>query len=221
MFCSCLFDVNALCLTGDLYTQAHTMFDADMYLQLLAILHLAIRSSKSSGDMESEIQENLPPVQRTILEILPLLRPAKHLSSMWSQFIKALLCYLIGYEARSHKIGNDMEFAVRSNHDHEGLGKDSHNFSSSSPENKSGDFTNHKEINMKPKPDVANGASSVSMRKSQPSFLHSATSDDTASSHLSPLFGEKLLPVIVKLYLEASPTEKCCISAEILHALGR
>ncbi|KAJ8475568.1 hypothetical protein OPV22_019295 [Ensete ventricosum] len=206
---------------GDLYTQAHTMFDADMYLQLLAILHLAIRSSKSSGDMESEIQENLPPVQRTILEILPLLRPAKHLSSMWSQFIKALLCYLIGYEARSHKIGNDMEFAVRSNHDHEGLGKDSHNFSSSSPENKSGDFTNHKEINMKPKPDVANGASSVSMRKSQPSFLHSATSDDTASSHLSPLFGEKLLPVIVKLYLEASPTEKCCISAEILHALGR
>ncbi|CAL9055746.1 unnamed protein product [Musa banksii] len=207
---------------GDLYTQAHIMFDADMYLQLLAILHLAIRSSKSSGDMENEaIQENLPPVQRTILEILPLLRPTERLSSMWSQFIKVLLCYLIGYEARSHKIINDMELAVRSNHDHEGLEKDSHNASSSSPENKSRDFTNHKEINMKPKPDVANGASSVSMTKSQPSFPHSATSDDTASSHLSPLFGEKLLPVIVKLYLEASPSEKCCISAEILHGLGR
>lgn len=59
MFCSCLFDVNVLCLTGDLYTQAHIMFDADMYLQLLAILHLAIRSSKSSGDMENEAVSSL------------------------------------------------------------------------------------------------------------------------------------------------------------------
>lgn len=42
-------------MTGDLYIQAQSMFDIDMYLRLLGVVQLAIRNSKSTGDMESEI----------------------------------------------------------------------------------------------------------------------------------------------------------------------
>ncbi|WOL08916.1 hypothetical protein Cni_G17669 [Canna indica] len=201
---------------GDLYTQAHMMFNAEMYLQLLAVLHLAIRCSKTSGDMENEaIQEILPPVQRTILEILPLLRPTEHLSSMWPQFIKELLCYLIGCEAQS----NDMKFAVCSNHGTEGVEMDSLN-ASSSPRSKLEGFVNCKGTNTSPICGVENGVV-ASTKKLQPCFLHSVDSDDTVSFQLSHLFGGRLLPVILNLYLEASPNEKCSVSAEIFHGLGR
>lgn len=52
-------DSKASMLTGDLFTQAHMIFDEEMYLQLLDILHLAIRSSKTSGDLESEAVSSL------------------------------------------------------------------------------------------------------------------------------------------------------------------
>ncbi|XP_042398524.1 protein MON2 homolog [Zingiber officinale] len=156
---------------GDLYTQAHLMFNVEMYLQLLGILHLAIRSSKNSSDVEREaIQENLPPVLRTILEILPLLRPTDLLQSTWPLFIKELLHYVIGWENDTSM--NDMKLTVLLNPDQEG-------------------------------------------------GEHSDAYGDISTSYLNQLFGEKLLPVIVKLYLEASPTETFSVSAEVFHGLGR
>lgn len=58
---NCLFSIyfKALSLTGDLYTQAHMMFNVEMYLQLLGILHLAIRNSKNSSDVEREAVSSL------------------------------------------------------------------------------------------------------------------------------------------------------------------
>ncbi|XP_074581344.1 uncharacterized protein LOC141837874 isoform X2 [Curcuma longa] len=156
---------------GDLYTQAHMMFNVEMYLQLLGILHLAIRSSKNSSDVEREvIQENLPPVLRTILEILPLLRPTDLLQSTWPLFIKELLRYVIAWENDTSV--NEMTLTLVLNHDQEG-------------------------------------------------GEHPDAYGDIATSHLNQLFGEKLLPVIVKFYLEASPTEKVYVSAEVFHGLGR
>ncbi|XP_042407857.1 uncharacterized protein LOC121997482 isoform X8 [Zingiber officinale] len=90
---------------GDLYTQAHMMFNVDMYLQLLGILHLAIRSSRNSSNVEREAY-----------------------------------------------------------------------------------------------PDAYG---------------------DIATSHLNQIVWRKLLPVIVKLNLEASPTETFSVSAEVFHGLGR
>ncbi|KAL5702278.1 hypothetical protein ACHQM5_027513 [Ranunculus cassubicifolius] len=79
---------------GELYVQAQDMFDSDMYIQLLQILHLAIIRSKNAGD-NSEVDNGLvPPVQRSMLEILPQLCPSKNLSSLWSHFLRELLQYL-------------------------------------------------------------------------------------------------------------------------------
>lgn len=79
---------------GELYGQAQHMLDNGMYTQLLAILHLAVKQSKSTGD-NMEIDNGLvPPVQRSMLEVLPQLCPTEHLSSMWSHFLRELLLYL-------------------------------------------------------------------------------------------------------------------------------
>lgn len=40
---------------GDLYFQAQSLFDADMYLRLTSILHTTIRNSKGSDDFENEV----------------------------------------------------------------------------------------------------------------------------------------------------------------------
>ncbi|XP_042407845.1 uncharacterized protein LOC121997482 isoform X1 [Zingiber officinale] len=142
---------------GDLYTQAHMMFNVDMYLQLLGILHLAIRSSRNSSNVEREaIQENLPPVLRTILEILPLLHPAL-LQSTWPLFIKELVYYVIGWENDTSV--NEMKLTLLLNHDQKGGVVVSHNASNSG--NKFGNLSNKKkEIMQKIRYDVSNGGSS-------------------------------------------------------------
>ena len=40
------------------------------------------------------LQGNVPPVLRTILEVLPLLRPTEHISSMWLILLPEFLQYL-------------------------------------------------------------------------------------------------------------------------------
>ncbi|KAF5192862.1 Mon2-like protein [Thalictrum thalictroides] len=79
---------------GELYLQAEKILDSVMYIQLLEILHLAVKQSKSASD-NSEVDNGIvPPVQRSMLEILPQLCPTEHLSSMWSHFLRELLRYL-------------------------------------------------------------------------------------------------------------------------------
>lgn len=104
-----------------------------------------------------------------------------------------------------------MKLVVSLQHDQEGRELESLNDSSSSGR-KLAEFANHNGNNLKI--NVANGASSVTT-------THLAASDDTLAFYLCYLFGQKLLPVILKLYLEATPTEKCFVSAEIFHGIGR
>lgn len=42
-------------VSGDLYVQAQSMFDTDMYLKLLLTIHIAVESSMIPADAESEI----------------------------------------------------------------------------------------------------------------------------------------------------------------------
>jgi hypothetical protein len=55
MDCYCLFILSISLHTGDLYFQARSFFDADMYLRLTSILHTTIRNSKGSDDFENEV----------------------------------------------------------------------------------------------------------------------------------------------------------------------
>ncbi|XP_051226815.1 uncharacterized protein [Lolium perenne] len=92
---------------GDLYVQAQSLFNDDMYLRLMAIMHLMIKSSMNSIDYDSELG-SIPPVQRGILEIIPMLHPTTMLSSMWSPLLLELLCYLNGEESPLHKSSKEV-----------------------------------------------------------------------------------------------------------------
>ncbi|EHA8586981.1 protein MON2 [Cocos nucifera] len=198
---------------GDLYIQAQSMFDIDMYLWLLGVVQLAIRNSTITGDMEDEIG-NVLPVQHTVLEILPLLRPTELLPSVWSRFIQELLCYLIGCEAPIDGKKNEMGLTGGGEHGPDVVEMESQVALGSVSENSVEDSSGtRKESQLKWKHVVPNGSAS----------LHSgiATSDDMIMYSWSHLFQEKLVPIIVELYLEAPPTEKCTVSADVIQGLGR
>ncbi|KAJ3696126.1 hypothetical protein LUZ60_001503 [Juncus effusus] len=152
---------------GDLYFQAQSLFDSDMYLRLTSILHTAIRNSKGSDNFENEVG-NVSPVQRTVLEIIPKLRPTETLPNMWAPLLKDLLCYLIGFEATREV------------------------------KDQNGDLN----------------------KETEPSTSFDPTIEVTTCGW-SPLFVEKLLPIIVDLYVDAPPSERFNASPELIKGLGR
>lgn len=87
---------------GDLYVQAQSLFTGDMYLRLMAIMHLMIKTTLNPTDYDSELG-SIPAVQRGILEIIPMLRPTVVLSPMWTHLLLELLCYLNGHEGPLQK----------------------------------------------------------------------------------------------------------------------
>ncbi|CAI9102822.1 OLC1v1001167C1 [Oldenlandia corymbosa var. corymbosa] len=161
---------------GELYVQARGMFDSDMYRQLLSVLDAAIKGANNNFEAE---YANVPPVQRTALEILPLLRPAENLSSMWSLLFEKLLEYLPRSDAVIGNNGDELESA---------------------------DGTK----NMS---NVPNGNASTSQKKGSQNL-----DSVSISGHL---FTEKLVPVLVNLFLQAPTVEKCCILPNLIQALGR
>ncbi|KAJ6846953.1 protein MON2-like protein isoform X4 [Iris pallida] len=204
---------------GDLYVQAQTLFDDDMYLQLLAILQWAVRNSKSAGDVDSD-NGTVPPVQRTVLEILPLLRPTDRLPSMWSLFLQELLCFLLGSDAPRHKRKVEMESSSNIN---EADGVEMRFQAAFSLQSGVEDpSTIPKELQMKVKSEVSHSVS-LSRKKIETSTPQpgEVPSDDTLAFGWSHLFAEKLVPVVVDLFLEAPSTEKCSIFPEIIQGLGR
>ncbi|KAF2298593.1 hypothetical protein GH714_024248 [Hevea brasiliensis] len=79
---------------GELYVQAQRMFDDQMFSQLIGIIDLAIKQAITTNEnFESEFG-HVPPVLRTVLEILPLLHPTELISSMWLVLLRELLQYL-------------------------------------------------------------------------------------------------------------------------------
>ncbi|KAJ6757310.1 NUMOD3 MOTIF FAMILY PROTEIN EXPRESSED [Salix koriyanagi] len=79
---------------GELYVQAQNMFDDKMFSQLLGIIDLAVKEAIVTNDNFETEFGHVPPVLRTILEILPLLRPTEYISSMWPILLRELLQYL-------------------------------------------------------------------------------------------------------------------------------
>uniref|UniRef100_M8CGH6 Protein MON2-like protein n=1 Tax=Aegilops tauschii TaxID=37682 RepID=M8CGH6_AEGTA len=165
---------------GDLYVQAQSLFNDDMYLRLMAVMHLMIKSSMNSSDYDSELG-SIPAVQRGILEIIPMLRPTTMLSSMWSPLLLELLCYLNGEESPLHR--------------------------------------NSKEIREQNSDALANGTKRSSVEQGH--INGTGTKGDTVvGCGWGILFIEKLVPIMVNLFLEAPPNERCSASPQVIQGLG-
>ncbi|XP_020589215.1 protein MON2 homolog isoform X4 [Phalaenopsis equestris] len=192
---------------GDLYVQAKSMFDTDMYLKLLLTIHLAIKCSMIPRDADSEVGI-LSPIQRTILEILPLLRPPEHLSAEWFALLQLLLCYLLGSEVSMHqKKDEEPNTGISSRRGSAAMG--SFTFAGVS------NTETTKETWIKSSSNVFGGSEPPSIPTSE------ATPDETSVCNWNHLFMEKLIPVIIELFLAAPSTEKCNIFPKIIKGLGR
>ncbi|GER36682.1 ARM repeat superfamily protein [Striga asiatica] len=164
---------------GELYFQAQGMFDNDMYKQLIFVIDSTIKESKISNNNFEADYGHVPPVQRTVLEILPSLRPAANLSSMWILLLMKLLHYLPAVDP-----------LLDENKDrYEPVGNGSHFFSG----------------------DMTNGSSSMTQKEGEGFTLNNKYT----------LFAEKLVPVLVDLFLLAPVKEKYDVFPNLIQSLGR
>eukprot|EP00249_Psilotum_nudum_P022267 c28446_g1_i3 orf=509-5821(-) len=82
---------------GELYVQAYSMFKPTTYLRMLTLIDLLAHHPINSIDSSAVVQGSLPLVQRTVLEVLPMIKPLNgQLQSQWPIFLRQLLTYLPG-----------------------------------------------------------------------------------------------------------------------------
>ncbi|XP_015699269.1 protein MON2 homolog isoform X1 [Oryza brachyantha] len=165
---------------GDLYVQAQSLFNDEMYLRLMTIMHLMIKSSMNPTDNDNE-SGSIPALQRGILEIIPMLRPTTMLSSMWSPLLLELLCYLNSHDTPLQKQSKEM----------------------------------HEQ-----KSDATNGAAHAFFEQNHLNNS-SAKMDNAIGCGWGILFIEKLVPIVVNLFLEAPQNERFNASPEVIQCLGR
>lgn len=178
---------------GELYVHAQGMFDSGMYTKLLSVIDSAVKEAKiSNNNFEAEFG-HVPPVQRTVLEIFPLLHPPEHLSSMWFLFLQKLLQYL------------------------------PKSYASSQNEEDANDQANQGGLNSETNKmvEIPNGTSSMSPKKLEASSRSSGSKLTKVTTISSDLFAEKLVPVLVDLFLQSPAVEKYTIFPDIVQGLGR
>ncbi|KAL9341678.1 hypothetical protein Peur_065003 [Populus x canadensis] len=180
---------------GELYVQAQKMFDAKMFSQLLGTIDLAVKEATLTNDNFETEFGHVPPVLRTILEILPLLCPTEYISSMWPILLRELLQYLPKSYSSLQKEEADARQA---------------SITDKSPDN-----------NIRKQNEILNGTASVSPKKAEDPSQGSGSSTTIVAGIPSYLFAEKLVPVLLDLLLKAPTIEKHIVFPEIIQTLGR
>ncbi|KAH1083507.1 hypothetical protein J1N35_023268 [Gossypium stocksii] len=180
---------------GELYVQAQRMFDDQMYKRLLAIIGLAIKQTVTKSDNCEAEPGHVPHLLRTVLEVLPMLCPAEHLSSMWLILLRELLQYLPGQDSPPQ--GEEEEAGEVSTSDH------------------------IPDVNVKMKCETPNDTASASVQKAELPSPTSSSAQEATVNIPSYLLAEKLIPVLVDLILQAPVVEKYIIFPEVIHSLGR
>ncbi|KAG6751711.1 hypothetical protein POTOM_043911 [Populus tomentosa] len=180
---------------GELYVQAQKMFDAKMFSQLLGTIDLAVKEATLTNDNFETEFGHVPPILRTILEILPLLRPTECISSMWPILLRELLQYLPKSYSSLQKEEADARQA---------------SITDKSPDN-----------NIRKQNEILNGTASVSPKKAEDPSQGSGSSTTIVAGIPNYLFAEKLVPVLLDLLLQAPTIEKHIIFPEIIQTLGR
>ncbi|XP_071724220.1 uncharacterized protein [Rutidosis leptorrhynchoides] len=179
---------------GELYVQAKRMFDDRMFKQLVAIIDLAVKQAMIDSDNFETEFGHVPPVFRIVLEVIPLLRPTEKFPSMWVTILRDLLLYLPRSDSSEPNEEDEVDQASTSNQRPDGLTK---------------------------KNEKANGTTSISTKKSGISNLNASSTKIAMLGIPSYLYAEKLVPVIVDLFLQASSVEKYIMFPEVIQSLGR
>ncbi|XP_068649645.1 uncharacterized protein [Aristolochia californica] len=187
---------------GDLYVQAQAMFDERMYLLLLDLIKLAVRQPKSTKTYLDIELGTIPPVHRTMLEILPLLRPMEKLSSMWPHLLKELISYLPRLDPSLHE--KDPERPSKAADCPQSVG-------TSNEENNAIQVS----ISGREETNAPNGTVSNAGGEGD---LVSGFGNDTPASCV---FAQKLVPVLVDLFILAPAVEKSNVFPDIIQGLGR
>ncbi|KAJ4955381.1 hypothetical protein NE237_012164 [Protea cynaroides] len=207
---------------GEIYMHAQKMFDEGMYMQLLEIIHLAVGQPKCDTDNIEAETVHVPPVQRTMLEILPRLCPTEHLSSMWSVLLRKLLHYLPGSEASLEEKEAETEQTSSSRNQNPSV--------KVAPQLDVGSVASKQNVAVSKImlaethniSDFPNGVASTPQKKTETPFLSAGSpGKDVVAGFSSNLFGEKLVPVLVNIFLLAPAVEKYNIFPELVHVLGR
>ncbi|XWS58298.1 hypothetical protein CRYUN_Cryun08bG0021900 [Craigia yunnanensis] len=180
---------------GELYVQAQRMFDDHMYTRLLAIIGLAIKQTVASSDNSEAELGHVPHVLRTVLEVLPMLCPAEHLSSMWLILLRELLQYLPGPDSPPQSEEEEAGQASTSDH--------------------------IPDVHLKMKYETPNGTASATVQKAEVTSPTSGSAPAATVNIPSYLFAEKLIPVLVDLMLQVPAVEKYIIFPEVIQSLGR
>ncbi|KAL8171076.1 hypothetical protein V2J09_022880 [Rumex salicifolius] len=178
---------------GEVFVQAQMMFTSDMYKQLIEVLYMSVQEALMSNENAEFETGFIPPLLRTMLEVLPQLSPGQHLSSMWSYFLREVLQCLPEFQTPSE---NEDDLTGKSG----GTG-------SIQESTKLSQLENQKAV-----------PSKSSKSKALSESVHETK---TASAMKSSLYAEKLVTVLVDLVLQAPMLEKCKIYPEIIQRLGR
>ncbi|KAL7002333.1 hypothetical protein U1Q18_003486 [Sarracenia purpurea var. burkii] len=136
---------------------------------------------------------HVPPVQRSVRKILPLLHPPEHLSSMWSTFLGEFLQYLPSDSTHQSAEDNPEQTSTV------------HNIYASS------------KIIKHETPKVTG----LILPKNDGPSLTSGLNTSTTTGVSSYLLAEKLVPVLVDLFLQAPSVEKYKMFPEVLQGLAR
>ncbi|XP_034218280.1 protein MON2 homolog isoform X3 [Prunus dulcis] len=179
---------------GELHVQAQRMFDDRLYKQLLAIIGSAVKQAIIINDSSETEFGHVPLVLRTVLEILPMLRPTEHISSVWLNLIRDFLQYLPRVCSAVQNEDDDAEEASTSDQV-----PDDH---------------------LRIKHETPNGTDSISSNRVEGSPSSGLKTSVTAGIP-NYMFAEKLVPLLVDLFLQAPAVEKYILYPEIIQSLGR
>ncbi|KAF5740546.1 protein MON2 isoform X1 [Tripterygium wilfordii] len=179
---------------GELYVQAQRMFDDLMFTQLLAIIDLTIKQTISVNDNFESEYGHVPPVLRSVLEVLPLLCPTEQMSSMWLILLRQLLQYLPRPDLPLQNGENVSE--------------------------QSSTTDTIMNSNTKTKYEMPSSTASMLPNKDEAASHSSGLSTMTAVIP-SYMFAEKLVSLLVDLFLLAPLVEKYIMFPEIVQSLGR
>ncbi|KAI5326578.1 hypothetical protein L3X38_035652 [Prunus dulcis] len=179
---------------GELHVQAQRMFDDRLYKQLLAIIGSAVKQAIIINDSSETEFGHVPLVLRTVLEILPMLRPTEHISSVWLNLIRDFLQYLPRVCSAVQNEEDDAEEASTSDQV-----PDDH---------------------LRIKHETPNGTDSISSNRVEGSPSSGLKTSVTAGIP-NYMFAEKLVPLLVDLFLQAPAVEKYILYPEIIQSLGR
>ncbi|XP_071711861.1 uncharacterized protein [Rutidosis leptorrhynchoides] len=178
---------------GEVYVHAQGMFESSMYSQLLSIIESAIREAKiTQNNFEAEFG-HVPPLQRVVLEIFPQLCPPNHLPSLWAVFFQKLLNYLPNSDSSVHKEGDATNPVELRN------------------------SSGSRRVTV-----VPNGNSTNEQIEVEHSSSSSSDSKKTSTVSISSdLFAEKLVPILIEVFLQAPLAEKSTTFPYIIEGLGR